>query len=128
MAVGRERGWWIALVLAGALVLHLFMLTGVPQRPGVAAPHADGMAGPAAPPASGDHASGAHRAAEMLSTCFAVLALVTAGVAYLRGTRGKPAADALKGHAGQPGPQVDDATCRDGPRPSRVDAGVLLRV
>lgn len=133
MVVRVKCGWWIAPLLAGALVLHLFMLTGVPERSsGAGAAHLTAAAAaPRHPPVTGhDEPTAAHGGAEMLSTCFAVLALITAGAAYLRASRLRRTGLELDSHLGRPEPRVDDATCRDGPPsvPSRVDAGVLLRV
>jgi len=132
MAVRTERVWWIAPLLAAALVLHLFMLIGVPERPsGERTAHGDNStAAPLHLPTTGhDDPPAPHTTADMLSTCFAVLALVTAGIAHIRAAHLNRSSYELDDHIERPGLRVDHATCRDGPSgQSRIAAGVLLRV
>jgi len=134
MAVRAERVWWIALLLAGAMVVHLLMLTGLPG-PSEGTAHAGTAHGDTGTAPGGTAAGGhgdrsaAHSAADMLSMCFAVLSVLATGLGSVLVARHQRTRYRPDDYVDRPGFRVNHATCRDGPpSPSRVDAGVLLRL
>jgi len=132
MTMATARAWWMALLLAATLVVHLLMMAGVRGRPpneGASA-HGPGMAVQGAGDPSGHGAAEAsHSASQMLSMCFAVLSIIAVGVGFRPFARAQRGEQQKAADTGRPGVRAELATCRDGPRPpSRIDAGVLLRV